>query len=81
MSKKRTIEEYQKLLNEKHNGNIQCVGNYVNNTTKTLHLCGKHNYEYYSRPSDVLKSKTGCPLCGNELQKSLYTLLIILNYI
>lgn len=67
---KKTKEEYQQLLDNKYNGNIQCIGDYVNMSTKTLHFCKKHNHEYSSKPNDVLNSRTGCPLCGKELQKS-----------
>ena len=69
MGKKKTKEEYQQLLDEKYNNNIQCIGDYVNLSTKTLHFCQKHNYEYYSKPNDVLGSRTGCPLCGKELHQ------------
>ena len=70
MSRKKTQEEYQQLLDKKYNGNIQCIGDYINMSTKTLHFCRKHNYEYSSKPNDILNSRTGCPLCGKELQKS-----------
>ena len=39
-------------------------------STKTLHFCRKHKHEYSSKPNDILSSRTGCPLCGKELQKS-----------
>ena len=70
MSRKKTQEEYQQLLDKKYNGNIQCIGDYINMSTKTLHFCRKHKHEYSSKPNDILSSRTGCPLCGKELQKS-----------
>lgn len=69
-TQKKTTEEYKHDLYEKHNGKIICKGEYVNNSTKILHYCTKHSYEYMSTPNCVLTSKHGCPLCGEEALKS-----------
>ena len=66
---RKTTEEYKKLLKEKHSGKIICLGEYVNNSTKILHKCLEHNYEYYSTPNCVLTSKHGCPKCGEDAHK------------
>ena len=69
-TQKKTTEEYKHELYEKYNGKIICKGEYVNNSTKTLHYCTKHNYDYYSTPNCVLTSKHGCPKCGEEALKN-----------
>ena len=68
-TQKKTTEEYKHDLYEKYNGKIICKGEYINNSTKILHYCTKHNYDYMSTPNCVLTSKHGCPLCGEEALK------------
>lgn len=64
---KKTTEEYQLELNVKFNGNIICLEEYILSSTKIKHKCLKHNFEFDSTPNCVLRSKTGCLLCGKEL--------------
>lgn len=67
---RKTTEEYKKLLKEKYNNKIICLEEYINNSTKILHRCLKHEYNYYSTPNCVLTSKHGCPKCGEEAHKN-----------
>lgn len=66
---KKTTEEYQQLLDEKHNGKIKCIEEYKGNAIKIIHKCIIHDFDYSSTPQCVLASKTGCPKCGEEVMK------------
>ena len=66
---KKTTEEYQRLLDEKHNGKIKCVEEYQGNAIKIMHKCLIHDFDYPSTPQCILASKTGCPKCGEEVMK------------
>ncbi len=64
MPKKHTHEEYVKILQETK-PHINVLEHYVNNRTKLLHYCQKHQIEFYHDPFSVMRSG-GCPKCCNE---------------
>lgn len=67
---KKTTDEYQDELNNKFNGNIICLDDYILSNIKIQHKCLKHDYIFLSTPQCVLTSSTGCLLCGKELSHS-----------
>lgn len=64
MPAKLTHEEYIKILQETK-PHICVMDSYVNNRTKLLHYCQKHQIEFYNDPFSVMRSG-GCPKCCNE---------------
>lgn len=67
-TKKRTHEEYIMDV-EKINPNIEVLGTYFNNRTKTLHRCKIDGYEWYAKPANILNGH-GCPVCGGSMKKT-----------
>lgn len=65
MSRKRTHEEYVKLLKEIHGDNIIVLEQYIGTKTPILHKCLKHNIEYMKTPAHSLMG-LGCRECANE---------------
>lgn len=65
-TRKWTQEEYIDSVNKMFDGNIVVLGEYKNMTTKILHKCIKHNFEYMIDPSHSLR-KQGCKFCGYEI--------------
>ena len=64
-------EKYVEQLREK-NPYVEVLENYKDSHTPILHLCKKHNVEWKSIPTNVLKGK-GCPKCrGEKISNSLY---------
>ena len=59
-------EDYQKLLDERFDGNIICLESVKASNTSIKHFCKKHQYEYMSTPARVLQNKYGCKFCGAE---------------
>ena len=59
-------EDYQKLLDERFDGNIICLESVKASNTSIKHFCKKHQYEYMSPPARVLQNKYGCKFCGAE---------------
>lgn len=64
MPVRHTHEEYVKILQETK-PHINVLDNYVNNRTKLLHYCKKHQIEFYNDPFSVMRN-SGCPKCCNE---------------
>lgn len=63
--KKTRDQVAQEVLN-KHNGNIELVGNYMDANTKTLFRCNKCGNEWMAKPNNIIRGK-GCQKCsGNE---------------
>ena len=56
-------EEIQKRLDKAHNGNIQVVGDYVNQRTKLEFYCKKHKEKWHTILDTVIRGK-GCPKCS-----------------
>lgn len=59
-------EEYQKLLDEKFDGNIICIESVKASNKSIKHFCKKHQYKYMSPPARVLQNKYGCKFCGAD---------------
>lgn len=68
MAKKKTKEEYVEQLKIK-NPDIELVGDYIDDHTKTLHCCNKHNVLCDLSPNKALQGR-GCKECGKEKYKS-----------
>lgn len=62
--KTKTNEEYFEYL-KNNNPDIVPLEPYISMKTKILHLCKKHNIEWYVSPDNILHGH-GCRLCGNE---------------
>lgn len=62
--RKRTNEEYVSLL-KTNNPNLEPLEPYQTNAIKILHLCKKHNQQFYIAPSSALKG-CGCRICVGE---------------
>ncbi len=56
-----TTSKYNKIINEKH---IICLDEYVNTSVKLTHQCMVCFNEWYTKPSHVIFSGTGCPKCA-----------------
>ena len=59
-------KQYIKKLAIKH-PNIEIIGKYVDSSTKTLHRCKIHSYEWSTAPRNLLLSK-GCVLCSGHIK-------------
>lgn len=59
---KKTIIQYKQDV-KNINPNIDVIGDYINNKTKTLHKCKLCNHIWETAPHNILKGKTGCPFC------------------
>lgn len=59
-------EDYQKLLDEKFDGNIVCIEDVKASNTSIKHFCNRHQYEYQSPPARVLLNQYGCKYCAAE---------------
>lgn len=66
ITRKWTDKEYKDELYKVHNGNIVSLEPYKNMSTKILHRCNKHNYEYYAKPAHVVGRKQVCKYCAYE---------------
>jgi hypothetical protein len=65
MGQKRTLEDFIKLANEKHNNKYDYSKvDYINNITKICIICPKHG-EFWQTPKDHLNN-CGCPECWQE---------------
>ena len=61
MGRKRTHEEFIKLMQNTH-PNIEVLGTYVTSNTKIKVRCKLDEYEWETRPKDLLRGH-GCPKC------------------
>lgn len=66
MPRKWTDEEYKKELEKIHGTKIVSLEPYINMTTKILHRCNKHDYNYYAKPSHVVGRGHECKYCALE---------------
>lgn len=66
VTRKWTHQEYVDKVNELFGGNIVVLGHYQNMSTKILHKCKKHDFEYEMNPIHTLR-RQGCKLCGYEI--------------
>ena len=66
MSKKRTHEEFVKLMMEKH-PSILVVGTYMDSLTPVELRCLKCGHEWATKPPMSLKGH-GCPSCGGSMR-------------
>ena len=64
MPRKKTKEEYVEQLKMK-NPDIELVGDYIDDHTKTLHRCNRHNILWDISPNKTLQGR-GCKECGRE---------------
>lgn len=51
------------------NTNVECIGEYINSTTKTLHKCKRCGFEWLVKPSNVLIG-SDCPKCFGNIKKT-----------
>ena len=67
--KRKTHDEYVAEIAE-INPNIEVAEEYINDSTKILHICKMCGHEWRSKPSNVLQHH-GCPICAkNKLYKT-----------
>lgn len=57
--------DFQKIVNEKYNGTIDVLGEYVSARNKIKVCCNIHNYTWEPKAYNLM-SGFGCPLCGRE---------------
>jgi len=55
-------ERFKKILEKKHGNKYTILGNYINYTTDLLLHCNICNYEWSSKPKNILR-RTDCPNC------------------
>lgn len=69
--KNRLSKTHKQYLDElkKVNSDIVCVEEYKNNHAPILHKCKIDGYEWYARPSNVLKGR-GCPQCSQRVRRT-----------
>lgn len=76
-SQRHNNERLQQMLDERF-GDIEVVGEYVNNTTPILFRCRRCGHEWMARPMDV-KASRGCPECNKAgtsfLQEFIYAFM------
>lgn len=71
----KTVEEYQIALKEIHSTNINLIGNYINMSTKTTHLCNTCTHQWEARPTKIVEGR-GCPVCNQSKgERFIYNLL------
>lgn len=64
--KDRTTEDYKELVRQKHNGEIEVLGEFTNTKTKILHRHNICNFEWLTTPGNILAGR-GCPKCTHHL--------------
>ena len=64
MPRKKTKEEYIEQLKIK-NPDVELIGDYIDDHTKVLHRCNKHNVLWDMSPNKALQGR-GCKDCGRE---------------
>ncbi|ASS64341.1 hypothetical protein [Bacillus velezensis] len=64
MPKKRTHEEFLKIVNDRTEGKYRILGTYVNNVTRVKTLCTVCGNEFLLCPKDFIRKNTGCPVCA-----------------
>lgn len=76
-SQRHSIQKLQSLLDQRL-GDVEVVGEYVNNNTPLLFRCRRCGHEWLSRPLDI-KSSRGCPQCNKSgtsfLQEFIYAFM------
>ena len=60
-----TQEIYELRIKQLHN-NIVVLGKYVNTITAIKHMCTICNYEWSTKPTNLLNG-SGCPCCGKKV--------------
>ena len=59
------------IVNSRISGrNIELVGNYVNNNTKTLFRCS-NQHTWLAKPNNIMSRNSGCPTCAGQTPLSL----------
>lgn len=63
--KRKTHDQYQKELFEKHNGEIEALEKYITSSIKILHKHSKCGTTWYATPNTILSGQIGqaCPKC------------------
>ena len=67
------IEDSKKKFGDKFDYSL-C--NYINNKTKVILICKKHNNKFEIAPKIHLFKKGGCKLCASENRKNLLKCLL-----
>lgn len=66
MSEKLTKDNYKELLKEVHGDNYTFLEDYIKSTTPILCRCNTCGNEWKKIPYELIKRKTGCPICSNK---------------
>ena len=64
-NEKKTTEQFKKEIYDKHNGDIELIGEYKDLKTKTFFHCNKCDYRWETAPIYVLTGN-GCPRCSSS---------------
>lgn len=62
--KSKTTEEFKEEMRQ-INGDIEIIGEYINNYTKIKCFCKIHNVEFSTKPTHLLEN-VGCPICNKS---------------
>lgn len=74
MSEKLTKDNYEKLLKEVHGDNFTFLEDYIKSTVPILCKCNTCGNEWKKAPYELIKRKTGCPICSNKKMAKTKTL-------
>ena len=65
----KTTEEFIKEM-DTINSDIEILGEYINSITPIKCKCRICKHEWYTKPTNLLHNKNGCPICGIEKSAS-----------
>lgn len=64
---KKTCEEFAREIQDIFHGNIDVLGQYVNQKTKIEFYCNICGHKWHTTPMSILKTTVGCPECAKKL--------------
>lgn len=70
-----TKESFKDKLNKKGRVDVVIIGNYKSSQTKTTFKCNKCDFEWESRPANILNLGRGCPCCHLKSEKLVGSIL------
>ena len=71
---RKTHAEFVREIQDKFNGNIVVLGQYVNQKTKIEFYCNDCGNRWHAAPMSILKTFAGCPECAKKIiRKKLIT--------
>ena len=67
---KRTQEDFMREIQDRFDGNIVALGQYVNQKTKIDFYCNKCCNKWSTTPMSILKTSFGCPKCATQVTRN-----------